>query len=175
MEIRWRNLGVENDRRTIPWYAIHKDGVIAGFFGSFSFLSNFYILENGIFVDDICYPSVENAYQCCKWPVDQRDQFLDISPAQAKKLGRRAPKFDSNKWNKMKVEIMSAFCRQKFDKNDNLKKMLEMTEDCLLEERNSWGDIYWGTDVNGVGENNLGKILMTIRSDLQMKKRGDQF
>ena len=50
------------------------------------------------------------------------------------------------------------------------KQMLLMTEGCHLEERNSWHDGFWGTDVNGVGENNLGKILMEIRYDLKTKE-----
>jgi predicted NAD-dependent protein-ADP-ribosyltransferase YbiA (DUF1768 family) len=44
-----------------------------------------------------------------------------------------------------------------------------------LEERNSWGDSYWGTDINGVGENNLGKILMDIRSELKLLDKNEEF
>jgi predicted NAD-dependent protein-ADP-ribosyltransferase YbiA (DUF1768 family) len=32
-----------------------------------------------------------------------------------------------------------------------------------------------GTDVDGNGENNLGKILMNVRKDLKMIERGDLF
>jgi hypothetical protein len=51
---------------SIPYYAIHKDGMIAGFFGAFRFLSNFYPLENGVCLDEVYYSSVEHAYQAAK-------------------------------------------------------------------------------------------------------------
>jgi predicted NAD-dependent protein-ADP-ribosyltransferase YbiA (DUF1768 family) len=43
-----------------------------------------------------------------------------------------------------------------------LSKMLLSTGNKYIEETNTWGDTYWGV-CNGVGENNLGKILMSIR------------
>jgi len=166
---------IKNDEITIPYYAVHKDGVIAGFFKEFSFLSNFYILENGIWFDELTYPSVEHCYQAAKWPQNMREQFLNVTARESKKLGKHAPKFDGKKWNKKKVDIMSALCRQKFDKNDKLRKMLEMTEDCLLEERNSWGDIEWGTNERGEGKNMLGVILMTIRDDFRMIEKKESW
>lgn len=160
-------VNIENDEITIPYYAVHKDGIIAGFFGPFRFLSNFFILENGVSLDEVYYPSVEHGYQAAKWPPDQREQFLGVSAAKAKNLGKEAPKFNAKKWDKQKVSIISGLCRQKFQNNPKLKAMLLMTEDCQLEERNNWGDQKWGTDISGVGENKLGIILMTIRSDLR--------
>ena len=167
-----QHVNIENDEITVPYYAVHDDGKICGFFGAFRFLSNFYMLEEGgICLDEMYYPSVEHAYQAAKWPYHMREQFLaDITPGEAKKLGQEAPKLNRKKWDKQKVSIMSAFCGQKFWNNPKMKQMLLMTEDCHLEERNSWGDTFWGTDVNGVGENNLGKILMMIRSDIATNK-----
>ena len=158
----------ENKESVVPYYAVHRDGIIAGFFGVFSFLSNFYVLENGVAVDDVYYPSVENAYQCCKYPYAQRVQFVDISPSNAKKLGREAPKFNQKKWDKKKFSIMASICHQKFVNNSKLRQMLLMTEGCQLEERNNWGDVYWGTNEVGEGENHLGKILMDIRHNLKL-------
>lgn len=164
------HIDISKNNREVPYYAIHKDEIIAGFFGVFSFLSNFYILENGIYLEELYYPSVEHAYQAAKWPTNQRAQFLDVTSAKAKHLGKLAPQFKQKKWDKDKVSIMSALCRQKFEANPKLKKMLLMTEDCLLEERNDWGDEFWGTNVDGVGENQLGKILTNIRHDLSTQK-----
>jgi len=111
------HINIENDIMSIPHYAIHKHGVIAGFFGPFRFLSNFYALENGVCLDEIYYPSVECAYQAAKWPYNQREQFLNITASDAKKLGKMAPNFNSKKWNKEKVTLMAALCRQKFVNN----------------------------------------------------------
>jgi len=164
------HVNIENDEVTIPYYAVHADGKICGFFGPFRFLSNFYILESGVWLDGLYYPSVEHAYQAAKWPYDQRIQFLEVTAAKAKHLGKEAPNFNSRKWDKNKVSLMSALCRQKFINNPKLKQMLLMTEDAHLEETNSWGDTFWGTNINFQGENHLGKILMNIRSDLATKK-----
>ena len=46
----------------------------------------------------------------------------------------------------------------------DLKEKL-INEVGLIEERNCWNDRYWGT-VDGIGENNLGKILMSVRDIL---------
>jgi ribA/ribD-fused uncharacterized protein len=161
-----QHVNIENEESTVPWYAVHEDGKIFGFFGSFSFLSNFYTVPSGIWMDELCYPSVEAAYQAAKWPVNQRAQFVEITAGKAKKLGRLAPGFNQKKWDKNKVSLMASLCRQKFTNSPKLREMLLMTEDCQLEERNSWQDKFWGTDEQGIGENHLGKILMVIRSDL---------
>ena len=96
------HINIEIDEVTIPYYAIHADGKICGFFGKFRFLSNFYPLKNGVGYEELIYPSVEHAYQAAKWPDNQRAQFIDISSAYAKKLGRLAPKFNANQWNKIR-------------------------------------------------------------------------
>jgi ribA/ribD-fused uncharacterized protein len=157
------HVNIENDEVTVPYYAVHKDGEIHGFFGQFRFLSNFYILENGVVFEELTYPSVEHGYQAAKWPHDQRLQFLDVTAAGSKRLGRGAPNFDAKKWNKKKVEIMRALVFQKFQGNPKLRKMLMAMEGYVLTERNSWGDVFWGTNEKGEGENTLGKILMAVR------------
>ncbi len=169
------HVNIENDEVTIPYYAIHKDGKIFGFFGPFRFLSNFYILDNGVCLDEIYYPSVEHAYQAAKWPVHMREQFLGVTAGKAKKLGREAPKFDGKKWNKKKLEIMKELCRQKFVNNPKLGTMLLMTEGCVLRETNNWGDVYWGCNEAGDGENHLGQLLMDIRHELKLLSKGDTF
>ena len=60
---------------------------------------------------------------------------------------------------------MEDFLRQKFTDSD-LKEKLLATGDAELIEGNHWGDVIWGV-CNGIGENNLGKLLMNIRNDLK--------
>lgn len=164
-----------NQNRPVPTYAIHKDGLISGFFGEFSFLSNFWELENGIGVGNLYFKTVENAYQAAKWPEHLRSQFVNISESKVKQLGRNAPNLNLKSWNKKKYDIMCDFVFQKFDKNYKLKNMLIATDGYLLEERNNWNDIWWGCDVNGIGENNLGKILMLVREKLIAIKNKTEF
>jgi GTP cyclohydrolase II len=162
------HVNICNDEVTVPYYAVHADGKIFGFFGPFRFLSNFYMLEEGgIVLDEIYYPSVEHAYQAAKWPAHMRDVFQNVTPGRAKQLGKEAPKFNKKKWDKNKLSVMSALCRQKFTNNWKMKQMLLMTEGCILRETNNWGDVFWGCDEAGNGENHLGNILMDIRNDLQ--------
>ena len=60
---------------------------------------------------------------------------------------------------------MYEICKIKFTTNPNLAKRLLDTGDEELIEGNDWNDIFWGV-CNGKGENNLGKILMRIRNEL---------
>jgi predicted NAD-dependent protein-ADP-ribosyltransferase YbiA (DUF1768 family) len=64
---------------------------------------------------------------------------------------------------------MRNLIRQKFKKDSLLGTRLLLTGDELLVEGNSWGDVFWGV-CNGIGENNLGKILMEQRAAI---KRSD--
>ncbi len=62
---------------------------------------------------------------------------------------------------------MDSFLREKFSPEMILSEMLEATGDAELIEGNHWGDTFWGV-CNGVGQNNLGKLLMAIRSENRM-------
>ena len=152
----------------IPEYSIHTDKRVAGFFSTFRFLSNFFPCT--VHYEDLDYPSVENAYQSAKYPQNKRTQFTMCTAAQAKKLGRKAPKLDKKEWDAKKYHIMAALVLQKFLYNTDLKEMLLATDDAVLEERNHWSDRYWGSDEDGIGENNLGKILMGVRETIRKNK-----
>ena len=69
-------------------------------------------------------------------------------------------------WDSEKVAVMMSVVREKFRQHPDLAAMLLATGNELLVERNSWGDRFWGTDVDGEGENMLGKILMRVRDEL---------
>lgn len=169
------HVNIELDEVTVPYYAVYKDGLISGFFGEYRFLSNFYPLENGVFLSELCFPSVENAYQAAKWPERERARFVNISAGESKKLGRQAPKFNGIKWNKKKNDIMAELVRQKFTNNHVLKQKLLLTDGFVLEERNSWLDTYWGVNEQGNGLNVLGEILMNVRNNLIQLEKGDNF
>lgn len=154
------------DESDIPDYAFFNDKKVCGFFGTFRFLSNFWPAK--VHYEGLDYPSVENAYQAAKYPLNQRAEFTSISAGQAKKLGKRAP-IDQKEWDKKKLEIMAILVLQKFLNNDTLKDMLLATEDAYLEETNAWGDLWWGCDEDGIGENHLGEILMEVRKALRKK------
>jgi ribA/ribD-fused uncharacterized protein len=144
---------------------------IKEFKGEFSFLSNFFYCF--VMYDDIVYKTVEHAYQAAKsFDMNYRDQILLCkTPGDAKRLGKRV-KLRSN-WNKIRYEIMYELVRKKFVGNKILRPILLNTGDSILQEGNYWGDTYWGIDLRtGIGENNLGKILMKVREELNDKQEG---
>jgi predicted NAD-dependent protein-ADP-ribosyltransferase YbiA (DUF1768 family) len=56
----------------------------------------------------------------------------------------------------------------KFRNHSYLESLLLKTGDLELIEGNTWNDKFWGVDLKtGKGENNLGKILMEVRTQLR--------
>lgn len=153
---------------------------IDSFRGRFGFLSNFYPCK--IEHRGINYPSVEHYYVALKV---NTLQFIDgryytapdfrelvakiIDAGDVKKLGRRI-KIRSD-WDEKKLGFMEWGVREKF-KDLKLGQMLLETGDLELIEGNSWHDVFWGkcscSKCNG-GENNLGKILMKVREELNQQ------
>ena len=83
-------------------------------------------------------------------------------------------------WDALKREVMLALVRDKFARNRALGEALLSTGDGLIEEGNTWGDIYWGIARRSVpergirvgdGENHLGRIMMQVRAELRRGER----
>lgn len=134
--------------------------VINVFRGDNAFLSNFYIAP--VFYQGIRFENNEAAFQAAKCPERMYD-FYGLTPRDAKRLGRSVELRPD--WDTVKYEVMYRICKAKFLQNPDLACKLIDTGDAELIEGNTWGDQVWGI-CNGVGENNLGKILMRIRDEL---------
>lgn len=133
--------------------------MINGFDGQYRFLSNFFPVL--IHFEERTYLSVEAAYQAAKTlDLDERKRFERISPAGAKRLGRRVELRPD--WETVKIDIMRQLLGQKFRINTELYIKLSQTGTHELIEENWWGDTFWGK-CRGEGENWLGKLLMEIR------------
>ena len=152
-------------------FASHTEKEIKGFFGDYRFLSNFWPAK--VILDGITYSSTELAYQASKWEPEDRDFFLTCTELGSIDYNRKNPpnKYSEEEWNLVKVDIMKNLLCQKFDPEINPEnyQLLIATGNKFLEERNWWGDLYWGTDKDGNGENVLGKILMELRAGLIAK------
>ena len=112
------------------------------------------------------YPTVEHAYQAMK-SLDSLDRLLVsqlATPNRAKQLGKTF-KLRQN-WDEIKLDVMEQLLRQKFSPGTHLADLLIATGSEALIEDNDWKDTYWGV-YKGKGENNLGKLLMKIRKELQ--------
>ena len=141
--------------------------MINRFKDEYFFLSNFY--EAPVTYCGITYKNNEAAFQAQKCKSrDEQMRFANLSPAEAKKLGRRVEL--RKDWEDVKISVMREIVSVKFDQNPDLSKKLIETGDEYLEEGNDWGDRIWGT-VDGKGANNLGRILMEERE--RQKERAE--
>ena len=136
--------------------------MIDKFNGEYFFLSNFY--PSTIILEGKTYRSVEHAFQAMK-TLDEHER-AEIrkaeTPSEAKRLGRKATL--RKDWESIKLKVMEDCLRLKF-KIDHLKIRLLKTGSEELVEGNNWRDFWWGV-CNGKGQNNLGKILMKIREEI---------
>lgn len=141
-------------------YHKHSEHEIAGFFGDYRFLSNFY--PGRVFYQGMPFASTEVAFQAakCASPVDMK-AFTRLNSLEAKKKGRIiALRKD---WKSIRLPVMMLLTIEKYLSHPDLCEQLLATEDRCLIELNHWRDSYWGVDIKAGGENNLGKILMEVR------------
>jgi len=138
--------------------------IINEFRGQYYFLSNFYEdASYQIEYDGLFYNNAEAAFQSAKiLDKDIRKQFCKFSPSDAKKLGRKVKLRPD--WEQVKDNIMYKVVKSKFSIK-HLGEMLFATDDAILIEGNTWGDVYWGM-CRSKGMNMLGKILMRIREEI---------
>jgi ribA/ribD-fused uncharacterized protein len=145
---------------------------IIGFQGEHRFLSNFWPCY--LLYGNILYPTVEHAYQASKTNNAEIKMMIRNcpTPAEAKEY------FETNKpgtgphWTiEVKLMVMEELLRIKFSGKDPfLTRALLDTAPAVLIEENNWNDNFWGA-CNNVGENNLGKLLMKIREELDQQKQ----
>lgn len=134
---------------------------ITSFTGENRWLSNFWPAT--VMLDNVYYPSVENAYQAAKTLVlEDRVAFRACTAAQAKKLGRKLKVRQD--WDNIKISVMRDLLSQKFTIAE-LAEKLKATGDANLVEGNTWGDTFWGM-CDGKGHNHLGTLLMFIREQI---------
>ena len=136
------------------------------------FLSNFWPCT--IVWDGLVYPSLEHAYAASK----TADTTIKIAirdcatPGDAKEyLAAHSLQPDSAWTIPKKLQVMEALLFLKFGGREPLlTRALVATGNAELIEGNDWGDDFWGV-YKGSGENNLGKLLMKVRSSLTEEKQ----
>lgn len=134
--------------------------VINEFRGEYKWLSNFE--ECTINYKGRKYKNSEAAYMAAKTDNEEiKDIFSKLCPRCAK-AASRVIKLIPN-WDEVRLSAMEEILFCKFNQNKDLREKLIATGDRELIEGNTWNDTFWGV-CNGVGENNLGKILMKIRA-----------
>jgi len=143
------------------------DDPITPFTGEYAFLSN--LFPHAIAVNGDIYPTNEHAFQALKTddPAEREKVRQTKTPASAKSLGKRVTLREG--WDTLRFEVMERLVRAKFADPDLAAKLLATGRRELIEG-NTWRDTTWGCvrgkDGNWKGRNELGKILMEVRSEL---------
>jgi ribA/ribD-fused uncharacterized protein len=141
---------------------------IYGFFNEYRWLSNFHVCD--VMIDGQLFPSSEHAFMYGKLPEDYDtdksvyESIISLSCKDVKAWGRTIPLRED--WEDIKLEVMENALYSKFTLNKDLNKKLIETGDLYLEETNFWKDTFWGV-CEGVGKNNMGKLLMKVRNDIK--------
>jgi len=138
---------------------------ITYFRGKNFFLSNSFPIK--VKYQGRMYPSAEHAFQAVKTFNDKERAWIAAAtgPGFAKQRGRQVELRQD--WDHVKIPLMDAIVREKFASYSLLTAMLVATLDRELIHGNVCGDTYWGVCA-GEGKNLLGRILMTVRRDLNM-------
>lgn len=137
--------------------------MINSFRGEYRWLSNFFKCD--VFLWGYHFNTVENASKASK--ANNMNDWLTMVnckiPSEAKSKGKVINIRDD--FDSVKINIMYELLLQKFS-DPYFKRKLLLTGNQQIIEGNKWGDTFWGI-CNGVGENNLGKLIMRIRNELK--------
>jgi len=129
----------------------------------FRFLSNFWPVQ--IDFEGTLYMDVEHAYQAAKTSNPEARERIRCAPnpAAAKRLGREVP--IRSDWESIKIDVMRELLVRKFH-TEPMRLWLLQTGGVDLVEGNTWGDTFGGV-CRGRGRNELGRLIMDIRKDMQ--------
>ncbi len=114
------------------------------------------------------WATVEHFYQAQKFVGTPKEYLVRqiaqaATPEQAAEIGRaHAPRPD---WGERRLEVMHQAILAKFTAHSDLRSVLLGTGSEELVE-DSPRDYYWGCGADGSGCNQLGKLLMRVRSEL---------
>lgn len=136
--------------------------VISSFTGQYEFLSMTY--NNPITIDGLTYTNAESAFWAQRVKdINARSKYTRLSGNKARAKALQATPIDD--WEESKDQIMKHVLMIKFS-DDKLKKKLLETKGKRLNNINSYRDEYWGIYM-GKGKNKLGRILESIRNELE--------
>lgn len=149
-------------------------------FGELGYLANY--SNHGFYKNGIYYKTVEHYYQSEKYddPVIKQ-RIIDAStPKEASIIGRDKNNIRKSNFKDIKKQVMLDGILEKFRQNKDILYKLIETRDEKIEE-NTIDEYYWGIGKDRSGENNIGKILVKVRTILKqeildniIKESGDE-
>jgi len=111
----------------------------------------------------------EHAYQAQKFITreDIQEKIQCARSAHDAKVIAREHAFEVHGgWEKEKIVVMMDICQAKLEQHPFIQKRLLETGDREIIEDSS-KDSFWGWGPDKKGENNLGKIWMTLRAEME--------
>ncbi len=118
---------------------------------------------------DVVYPTVEHAFHAQKFdslPEVQERILHAGSPLEAWTLAQEYKSQRYADWDDIKVGILTEIVRAKVAQHEEVRDALLATGGEEIVEVNP-NDDFWGSGPDGNGQNQAGKILMAIRSEIQ--------
>ena len=126
--------------------------------------------EFPIVLDGKQWPTSEHYFQAQKFVGTPYLNYICTlpTPRDAFSLSRQpqVSQWLQSDWETVKQDVMYKALMAEFSQHSNLRNMLLATGGKRIVEHTA-NDSYWGDGGNGSGQNNLGKLLMSIRCVLQ--------
>lgn len=135
----------------------------------YGYLSNF--SPHGIYLGGLEWPTVEHYYQAQKFAGSQCEEIIPLihsaaTPQEAAALGRDPCRILRPDWEQTKYNIMREAVLTKFLTHRDIQALLLATGNEIIVE-DSPRDYYWGCGADKTGQNQLGKILMSVRAEIR--------
>jgi ribA/ribD-fused uncharacterized protein len=123
-----------------------------------------------ITLDGLTWPSVEHYYQAQKFTDLNRQSEIRSAPtaAKTKRLARKYAQEVRPDWESMKLSVMEKALRAKYNQEPFKSALLATGNAEIVED--SPKDLFWGSGIiggPGPGKNQMGHLLMTLRSQLK--------
>ena len=115
----------------------------------------------------VLYPTVEHAYHCQRYtdPVILEEIRSARSPKLAWAASQKYKAKQVEGFDQRKVEVMKDICRAKLMQHEDVKEVLLWSEGMAIIK--TYPDPLWGIGLDGEGRNELGKLWIQLREELQ--------
>lgn len=118
-------------------------------------------------IDGVVYKTAEHAYQALRVIPEVRERIVSAkSPLEAWREGQSCKQNGQLLEGYDKDELMEKIFRAKLNQHPDLVIVLKASRDRQLLKVTP-DDSYWGTGVDGTGQNKMGKLWMKLRSGLE--------
>lgn len=132
-------------------------------YGCFSNLAPY-----GVELDGLWYPTVEHYFQSQKFADTPYAEMVRLTedPVFVARIGKWRQLPIRSDWEQVKDDVMKRAVLRKFELHYPIRQVLLNTGDALIVE-NAPNDYYWGAGSDGSGKNQLGCILMDVRTQFR--------